>query len=96
MDISIFIPVLYTLAWVICAWVTGLILKNAGVKIKGGHIFLMLVGWGLAAVISLIGIGIVYEGVFFEDLAQFLLYGLIFGVIAGIVTIRQIAKVRKN
>jgi hypothetical protein len=96
MDSSLFIPIFYIFAWVICGWIAGLIMKNAGINITGGHVFLMFLGWGLAGIISTIVILIITEGEMFEDLGQFLIYGAIFGIIAGIVTIRQIAKARKK
>ena len=86
----------YIFIWMLGGWITGLVLKNTGLAIKGGHIFLMFIGWGIAGIFGILGVATITGGGFMEELFDFGLYGLIVGIVGGLVTVRQIAKARKK
>ena len=87
---------LYVIFWAIGGWITGLVMKSAGIKMKGGYVFLMLLGWALAGFLGMIGALYINEGYMGESVSFFLPYGIIAGTVGGIVTVRQIAKARKK
>ena len=82
--------------WAIGGWLTGLIMKSAGIKLKGGYLFLMLLGWGLAGILGMVGSMFLNDGNIDPIPEFFIPYGLIVGMVGGFVTIRQIAKARKK
>ena len=92
MELFFFLSVL---VWAFGGWITGLIMKSAGIKMKGGYLLLMLLGWGLAGVIALYVTAFASQG-FISGGGFNALLGLTAGAVGGIVTIRQIAKARKK
>lgn len=88
--------VIQILIWALGGWITGLLIRSAGIRLRGGSIFLMLLGWGIAGILGMIGWAYFSEGNFYEEFQSALFYGLILGAVGGLVTIRQLAKARKN
>lgn len=87
---------LQLLLWGIGGWITGLVIKSAGLKLKGGHLFLMLIGWGGAGILAMLGWAMLSDGMYYEEPSATLAYGGFIGMMGGLVTIRQIAKARRK
>jgi hypothetical protein len=93
MDLILLVPIIL---WAIGGWITGLLIKSAGIKLKGGYIFLMFLGWGVAGLIGLIAWSVLSDGSFYENPGATTMYGLVVGMIGGLITVRQLAKARKK
>lgn len=93
MDLILIVQVII---WAVGGWITGLVIKASGIKLSGGYLFLMLVGWAIAGVLGLIGFIGLSDGMLYEEPIYVVFYGAIIGVVGGFFTIRQLAKARKK